>query len=121
MRVVVADTSPLFYLLSIDQIGLLPQLFGNVSIPEAVYKELCHPAAPVLVRDWVAHLPAWMEVRLVDILDDAALAPLGAGERAAITLALSLHADLILIDERKGTSVALNKRFDVTGNSASLP
>jgi predicted nucleic acid-binding protein len=29
--------------------------------------------------------------------DDAALRPLGAGERAAIALALSIHADLVLI------------------------
>ena len=40
--------------------------------------------------------------------------PLGAGERAAITPALSMHADLILIDERKGTAVALEKGFAVT-------
>ena len=37
----------------------------------------------------------------VDELDDPALLPLGAGERAAIALALSLKADLILIDERR--------------------
>jgi predicted nucleic acid-binding protein len=44
----------------------------------------------------------------------------GAGERAAITLALSLHADLILIDERKGTAVALGKGLDVTGTLGVL-
>ena len=38
----------------------------------------------------------------VDPIDDPALRSLGAGEQAAIMLALSLHADLILIDERKG-------------------
>jgi len=61
-----------------------------------------------------------VELKPVDIVDDAALAPLGAGERAAITLALSLHADLILIDERKGTTVALNKGFEVTGTLGVL-
>ena len=53
-------------------------------------------------------------------IKDAALQTLGAGERAAITLALSLRADLILIDERKGTAVALGKRFDVTGTLGVL-
>lgn len=120
MRLVVADASPLFYLLSIDHIEILPQLFGTVFIPDAVYKELCHPAAPTLIRGWASHLPAWTEVVPVEILDDALFAPLGAGERAAITLALSLHADLILIDERKGTSVALNKGFEVTGTLGVL-
>ena len=120
MRLVMADTSPLFYLLSIDHIDLLPRLFGTVLIPDAVHKELCHPAAPMLVRDWATALPAWVEVTPVDLLDDAAFAQLGAGERAAITPALSLNADLILIDERKGTAVALNKGFEVTGTLGVL-
>jgi predicted nucleic acid-binding protein len=120
MRLVVADTSPVFYLLSIGQIDLLPRLFGRIFVPDAVHKELCHSAAPAPVRDWVARLPAWVEVVSVEALDDTALLPLGAGERAAITLALSLHADLILIDERKGTHVALNKGFEVAGTLGVL-
>jgi predicted nucleic acid-binding protein len=47
MRLVVADTSPIFYRLSIGQIELLPRLFGKVFVPDAVYKELCHPAGSV--------------------------------------------------------------------------
>jgi predicted nucleic acid-binding protein len=47
--------------------------------------------------------------------EDEALRTLGAGERAAITLAISLHAELLLIDERKGTRAAIAKGFDVTG------
>jgi predicted nucleic acid-binding protein len=72
------------------------------------------------VREWVADLPAWVEVTPVNAIDDAALPPLGTGERAAITLALSLHADLILIDERKGATVALSKGFEVTGTLGVL-
>jgi predicted nucleic acid-binding protein len=120
MRLVVADTSPIFYLLSLDHIDLLPQLFGKVFIPDAVHDELCHPAAPTLVRDWAARPPAWAAVTPVEALDDVAFRPLGAGERAAITLALALHAELILIDERKGTNVALSKGFEVTGTLGVL-
>jgi predicted nucleic acid-binding protein len=119
MRLVVADTSPIFYLLSIGHIGLLPRLFGRV-VPDAVHRELCHHRAPQLVRDWVAGLPGWAEVTQVDAIDDAELQSLGAGERAAITLALSIAADLILIDERKGTAAALGKGFDVTGTLGVL-
>jgi predicted nucleic acid-binding protein len=120
MLLVVADTSPIFYLLSIDHIDLLQRLFGKVIVPDAVHTELCHPAAPEVVREWVARLPVWVQVTPVETLDDAAFRPLGAGERAAITLALTLHADLILIDERKGTNVALDKGFEVTGTLGIL-
>jgi predicted nucleic acid-binding protein len=115
-----AGTSPVFYLLSIGHIDLLPLLFGRVFVPDAVHKELCHPAAPALVREWAADPPAWVEVAPVEPLEDAALLPLGAGERAAFTLALSIHADLILIDERKGTRVALDKGFVVAGTLGLL-
>jgi predicted nucleic acid-binding protein len=120
MRLVVADTSPIFYLLSTGQIELLPSLFTTVFVPDAVHKELCHPAAPPILRAWVAERPSWLKIMPVDLIDDAALQPLGAGERAAITLALSIHADLILIDERKGTSVAISKGFTVTGTLGIL-
>ena len=115
-----ADTSPIYYLLAIGHIDLLPRLFGTVLVPEAVHHELCHPAAPSVVREWAAALPVWVQVTPVDPIDDATLQSLGAGERAAITLALSLHANLILIDERKGTAVALGKGLDVTGTLGVL-
>ena len=120
MRLVVADTSPIFYLLSIGQIELLPRLFGKVFVPDAVYGELCHPTAPASLREWIAECPAWLDVIPVDPIDDVALRSLGAGERAAITLAWSMHADLILIDERKGTSVALAKGIAVSGTLGVL-
>jgi predicted nucleic acid-binding protein len=120
MPLVVADTSPLFYLLSIGHIDVLPQLFGTVLVPEAVHKELCHPTAPSIVREWSVSLPPWVEVTPVAFLEDAALTPLGAGERDAVALALSLHADLLLIDERKATAVALKKGFEVIGTLGVL-
>jgi predicted nucleic acid-binding protein len=42
------------------------------------------------------------------------------GRREAITLAISMGANLILIDERKGTYVALNKGFVVAGTLGVL-
>jgi hypothetical protein len=50
MRLVVADTSPLRYLVQIDQIDLLPQLFEKIFIPSVVCDELRHTSAPDAVR-----------------------------------------------------------------------
>jgi len=40
MTVVVADTSPLDYLILIEAIDLLPQLYGRIIIPTEVLDEL---------------------------------------------------------------------------------
>src|SRR5580698_1587333 len=68
------------------------------------------------VQAWASPLPSWIEVKQVpNTPDDAALQSLGEGERAAIVLALSIQADLVLIDERKGTRAAIAKGLDATG------
>src|SRR5450755_5031353 len=55
---------------SIGQIGLLPQLFGKVFVPDAVYNELCHPTAPPLLSEWTRQPPAWLEVASINPIDD---------------------------------------------------
>ena len=51
MIVVVADTSPLNYLLLIEQARLLPILFEKVFLPKAAFVELQHSRTPVKVRE----------------------------------------------------------------------
>ncbi len=63
MKVVVADTSPLNYLIWIDEIGLLPRLYGSVLVPDAVAAELRDPDAPPAVASWAANLPQWIDLR----------------------------------------------------------
>jgi predicted nucleic acid-binding protein len=120
MRLVVADTSPIRYLVRIGQIDLLPQLFGKVFLPLVVAGELRHPSAPVAVRDWMGQPPEWLEVLQVADIDDPTLRALDDGERSAIALGLSIKADLILMDERKGAAVALSKGFEVAGTLGVL-
>ena len=42
MILVVADTSPIHYLVLIEAIGFLPQLYDRVVLPSAVVAELTH-------------------------------------------------------------------------------
>ena len=110
---VVADASPLRYLLQIGSIHLLPQLFARVFIPEVVREELMHPSAPPAVRDWMEKPAAWLEVLPVAWSpDDPVLRFLDAGEKSTICLGLSLSANLILMDDRKGVAAALKKGFE---------
>lgn len=64
--IVVSDTSPINYLILIDQIQVLPHLFGQVILPQAVVEELTHERTPEAVRQWVAALPEWAVVRTAE-------------------------------------------------------
>lgn len=120
MRVVVADTGPLHYLVLIGHIDLLPRLFQVVFVPTAVWDELLDSGAPPVVRAWAATPPAWLTVQLAPPTNDARLQALDDGERAAIALGMSLQADLILMDDRAGVVAARARGFVVTGTLGLL-
>lgn len=114
----VADTGPLNYLLLIEEIGVLPQLFKEVVIPNAVREEMLHANAPEAVRQWAETPPGW-----ITIIGDApggGLQQLGAGEHAAIWLAESLSADAVLLDDAKARAVAEAKGLSVIGTLGIL-
>lgn len=112
---IVADTSPLNYLVLIHQINLLRDLYGQVLIPESVLEELSAIETPQLVRNWATNLPEWIEVLPVTPMDDESLTRLHAGERDAISLALTAHADAVLMDERRGRREAENRGLKPIG------
>lgn len=120
MGVVVADTGPLHYLVLIDQIELLPRLFEGVSIPSVVRDELSQPEAPAAVLAWMMAPPPWLSVVPTPSADDADLAVLDDGERAAIVLAARLRAELVLMDDRAGVAAARARGFAVTGTLGLL-
>ncbi len=117
---VVADTSPLNYLVLIHQINLLPNLYGLVLIPESVLDELSAIETPQLVRNWATNLPEWVEVLPATPIDDASLTRLHVGERDAISLALTVHADAVLMDERRGRQEAENRDLKPIGTLGVL-
>ncbi len=113
--IVVADTSPLNYLILLGHSEFLPELYGGVLVPDAVLLEMQHPETPLKVSSWAASPPAWLERTTVKQLDASLAAELGRGEREAISLALELHADVLLIDERAGRREAETRHLSVAG------
>ncbi len=122
IRLVVADTGPLNYLVLTGDIELLPRLFDRVLAPQAVHDELASPEAPAAVRAWIAQAPAWLEVQPnLDIRRDNLATPkLDDGERAAIALALAVKADLVLMDDQDGVTAARRQGLIVTGTLGVL-
>jgi predicted nucleic acid-binding protein len=112
---VIADASPLHYLILLASSEILSSLFGRVVIPRAVAQELQHPQTPTVVRAWMAAPPAWLVIQDVHTAPDTRLAQLDAGEREAILLAQALHADLLLMDEWEGRREATQRGLTVTG------
>lgn len=114
--VVVSDTSVLSGLIKLEQIDLLQLLFTEIIIPPTVKKELQeltlfgYDLSDFFDNFWI---------KIVHPTDTAAIekleATLDKGEAEAIILAIQLKADFLLVDERKGRTVAENLGLKVTG------
>jgi predicted nucleic acid-binding protein len=118
--VVVADTSPLNYLILLGHGEVLELIYGSVMAPRAVITEMLHLDAPTPVRSTAANPPAWLQTADVNQIDDTLPIELGAGEREAISLALEVNADILLIDEFAGRRQAEARNLTVTGTLAVL-
>ena len=118
MILVVADTRPIHYLHVIGRLEVLPALYGEVLVPPAVLREMAHLNAPPSLRRFAESPPDWLRVRtpgtvpFLDILDD--------GEAEAISLAVELKAQRLLIDERDGRRAALALGLHIRGTLGIL-
>lgn len=118
---VVSNAGPLIALARIGRLDLLPILFGEVWIPEAVRREVAvlgrdRPGAAEVNRaDWL-HAEQVRHPVAVELLRER----LGAGESEAIVLAVQERADLLLIDEARGRRVAESRGLPVLGTVGLL-
>lgn len=118
--IVIADTTPLNYLVLIRQDGLLARFFGRVLIPPAVLAELQSPSTPESVRRWLARAPAWLQVESLRFEPDLALKYLDRGERETIALAEELSAHQILLDEGSARREAARRDLPFIGTLGIL-
>ncbi len=106
--IVVADTSVLVNLCRVGYGHLFRLLFHEVVIPPEVAAEFARLVstsprfAGLILPEGIRCQPVTM---VPDLLRSAA--GIDAGEIAALALAVEIHADAILVDERRGHEVAL--------------
>lgn len=118
--IVVVDSGPLILLAQVHRLDLLRGLFQKVLIPDAVYHEVVERGADRPGAIEVAGA-TWIEVVSTDALGLAReLDGLGAGERAALMLAIDRHADLVVCDDRRGRRTAVDLGLTVTGTLGVL-
>ena len=115
---VVSNSSPLHYLILIDAIQVLPNLYGKVFIPSVVHQELSAGNAPQTVRRWLASPREWLCV-----LDNPKSAPrtdIHEGEAAVIALAQALFTPFVLLDDLAARRCAQKEGLEVIGTLGIL-
>jgi predicted nucleic acid-binding protein len=118
--IVVSDTSPILSLALIGRLELLHDLYGTITIPDAVRSEISAThqsgARELAQADWIITHPIESSIVLKLLLREV-----DRGEAEAIELALQLKADVLLIDERKARHLAAYLELGVVGLLDVLP
>ncbi len=119
--ITVSNTTPLRYLIAVEQDHLFGQLFEKVFIPAGVFDELTETKTPDQVRRRILAPPAWLQVRAVrETAATAFPVTLHRGERESILLAEIIRADVLLIDEHAGRSIASSRNLPISGTLGLL-
>jgi predicted nucleic acid-binding protein len=110
---VIADASALICLGWVDQLQVLPAVFGPIVVPPAVTAEVTHRQPT---------LPAWIEVRVPRRPLDhrVVIAHLGAGETEVLSLGLALDGALLILDDAQARALARELGLRMLGTAAVL-
>lgn len=109
------NTSPLLYLHLIGQLGLLPELYGEVFIPPAVKAELQAGAARGVDVPQIASL-SWL--RVIPVASAASIPlvmDLGQGEAEVIALGLENPDSRLILDDMLARRIAHLQKLRFTG------
>lgn len=116
----IADTSPLQYLFQLELLDILPTLYGQVLVPEAVFREVAAGRARGVALPVLESLP-WIGFRRVSSAPVLPLVPdLGAGEREVLALAVELADPLVLLDDALARRFARRLEIPMTGTVGLL-
>ena len=121
--IVVSDTTPLISLLKIGRLNILKELFNEIQIPKAVYDELINNELYCDEAEKIKHCEF---ITVSDVNDKysveliSKVGELDLGESEAIILADIMKADLLIMDEAKGRSVAKSLGLNITGTIGLL-
>ena len=119
-EITVVNTSPLFYLHRLGLLELLKKLYGHITVPEAVKKELKEGQAQ---GEDVPPLEnyTWVEIRSVSMpMYLQLIADLGPGESEVLALATNHPSALVILDDKLARRIAEMQGFRLTGTAGVL-
>ena len=119
-KIIVSDTSPLFYLHRVGCLELLRRLYGNIIVPQAVIAELEEG------REQGEDVPdidkyQWIKVQHITVPLHIKLIPdLGKGESEVLSMGLCEEQHLIIIDDKLAREIARLQNLRFTGTAGIL-
>ncbi len=116
---IVSNTSPLIAFSKIDRFDILQELFGKIIIPETVYEEFSANCTEDEKQRFIIAREIFIDKARVDEIYHFTR-KLGRGEQEALSLAIRHHADLLLMDDRKGYNEAKEQNINVASTRAIL-
>ena len=121
MLKVACNSSPLIHLAKIKMLEILEFFFGEILVPEVVYRECVGEGGE---REDAKEIEKARWIRVVNIQDEelkiALNVVLDEGESESIVLALEQSADLILLDDYEAREFARTYGLNITGTVGIL-
>lgn len=104
---IVSNTSPLINLAMIGELELIQKLYGTIYIPQAVFDEIVIQGKGQAGAEQIKS-NTWIKVYPIQntLLIKSLSLELDKGEAEAIALAIELSAHLVLLDEKRGRTIA---------------
>lgn len=118
----ISNSSPLIAFMKKKELNLLKKLFKEIIIPEAVFEELRAKAKKEeeqvkllkeAIKDGLIIVKNLKNFKIADL-------NLGKGEKEAINLCFEIENPLLLIDEKKGSSIARVFKIQTLGTLGIL-
>ena len=119
MHKIISNTTPILSLLKIDKLYFLKELYGIVTVPNAVYQEIEKGKEKLYYQDLA--MLNWIQIENINNTDSRIyFFDLDDGEAEVIILAKEQKADLVIMDEILGRRYAKQLEFNITGTIGIL-
>jgi predicted nucleic acid-binding protein len=121
--IVISNTTPIITLIKVEKLEILKELFGEVYISNGVFKELI---SNEIFRDEARIIKTSDFIKTINVKNEFAVkllqktAGLDLGESESIVLSNELKGDVLIIDEKRGRSVAKSMDLNISGTLGLL-
>ena len=121
MRKVIVNTTPLIALCHVGQLDVLKKIYGEISIPQAVYREPSEKEESICKKQ-VDNALDWIHVEKIEnqMAKSMFKTQLHDGEVEVMILAKEKNADIVIIDDANAKKHAKYLKLPVTGTLGVL-